>query len=375
MPYDRLAELPDHVKKLSKKKQRQWKAAFNAAFAKHGEASAFRIANAAIKEAINKMEEKDMKKSGIRDIDFTSDLSEAIGAADVNTESGVIGGVVILTGNKVSKNKTLYTDKAIQEARTRYEGAKMYLDHPSPDSGPVRSVRDLGGTYKNLRIEEGNFLKADLHLLPSKKIRDLVLPIAESKPIGVGLSIRDRGQGREHEGVFMVESFVGKNNFSIDLVTEASVNENLFEATNQEDEMKIEDIKLEDLQEGNPALVDAIKSTERQAVLQEFSEKIKKGEEAEKVILSSRKVALLAEAGFRKEIAEKVKFLVEPEAISLEMAESIIKTQKEIIAGGLPAGNPKVKGHGSSKEDEVIEGHEDKEPTSDELAEAINSAV
>jgi len=371
MPYERLSELPDHIKKLSKKKQRQWKAAFNAAFAKHGEASAFRIANAAVKEAL-KQKEEDMN-NGIRDIDFTSDLSEAVSAATINKEAGVIEGVVILTGEKVSRNKTYYTKKALAEATTRYEGAKMYIDHPAPDSGPVRSVRDLGGTYKNLRIAESNLLKADLHLLPNKKIQDLVMPIAESKPTGVGLSIRDRGKGHDENGIFMVENFVGKNNFSIDLVTEASVNETLFESTNQEDEMKIEDIKLEDLQEGNPALVEEIKNVERQTVLKEFSEKIKKGEEADKVILSSRKIALLAEANFQKEVAEKVKFLLEPEAVSLEMAESIIKTQKEIIDGGFKPGNPKVKGHGSAKEDDVDEG-DDKGPTTDELAEAINSA-
>ena len=140
--------------------------------------------------------------------------------------------------------------------------------------------------------------------------------------------------------------------------------------------MKIEDIKLGELQEGNPALVEQIKNEERQTVLKEFSEKIKKGEEADKVILSSRKVSLLAEAGFKKEVAEKVKLLLEPEVVSFEMAESIVKTQKEIIADGIPAGKPKVKGHESSKEDTVEEGEEgDKGPTTDELAEAINSAA
>ena len=66
-----------------------------------------------------------MKKNKYRAYDFVSDLNEAVGEAVVNKDSGIIAGVVLLTGEKVSKNKTFYTKKALNEAVSRYDGAKM----------------------------------------------------------------------------------------------------------------------------------------------------------------------------------------------------------------------------------------------------------
>ena len=134
--------------------------------------------------------------------------------------------------------------------------------------------------------------------------------------------------------------------------------------------MRIEDIALEDLQKGNPALVEAIRSSAREAVMKELEEKIKKGEAADKAILSANKARILAEAGFVKEVAEKVGKLIEAEAISLELAESIVKSHKELIEKAPPAGAPKVAGHGggSGSDDEV------KLPTDEQLAEAVENA-
>lgn len=304
------------------------------------------------------------------------DLEEAMGAATINKESGVIEGVVLLTGEKVSKNKTFYTKKALTEAVTRYEGAKMFLDHPKPDAGEVRSVRDFGGVYKNVRVEEGNKLKADLHLVPNQDVRNIVMPIAEAKPSGVGLSIRDRGHGREEKGVFLVEGFSKGNHYSIDLVTEASVNETLFESTQGDDEMDKKEIiaklSVEELQEGNPALVDTIKSGERQAQLKELEEKIKAGEEAPKVLSQAKKMVALAESGLSKEIVEKLKPIIEKADTSLELAESLIKTQKELVEAMKPAAgsrDPKVTGHGGEGHDNRLA--EGELPTEDQLARAI----
>ena len=319
-----------------------------------------------------------MKKNAYRKFEYESDLVESVGNSVIQQDGGVIQGVVLLTGEKVSKNKTFYTKKALNEAVSRYDGAKMFIDHPKPDEGSVRSVRDLGGTYRNLRIEESRYLKADLHLLPNPKVRNLVFPIAESKPCGVGLSIRDRGKGRDENGVFLVEGFAPKGSFSIDLVADASVNENLYESTQEEggDDMDIKDIKVEDLQNGNPTLLESIREDARkearEAVLKEHDEKIKKGESAEKVIMEARKAAMVAEAKFEKDVEEKVKKLIEPEAITVEMASEIVKTQKEIVeAAKPPAPDPKVKGHGKSKEGAVEEGEL---PTDEELAESVLSA-
>ena len=366
MPFPTLASLPERVKKFPKKKQEQWRNIWNSVFKQTGEESrAFAAANAKVKEST------DMKKNGMRDIGWTQDLSEAMASATMVPDKGIVEGVVLLTGEKVSQNKTFYTKKALNEAKTRYEGAKMYLDHPAPDSGPVRSVRDFGGTYQNLRIEEEKLLRADLHLLPNPQIRDVVMPIVESKPAGVGLSIRDRGRGREEDGVFFVESFAQSKGFSIDLVTEVSVNKNLFESGG--DDMKIEDIKLEELQEGNPTLVDKIKSDERQAVLKEMEEKLKKGEDATVMLNQGKKLVALAEAGFPKEVTEKVKLMIGPDSVSVEDAERIIKTQKEIVESIVKhsGANPKVKGHGGDPEDHEEKVEEGKIPEDEELVKSL----
>ncbi len=305
-------------------------------------------------------------------VSYESELAEAMGSMRVDKERGVIEGVLILTGDKVSRNKTLYTKKALSEAVTRYEGAKMYLDHPK-NGETVRSVRDFGGTYRNVRLEEGNRLRADLHLSPSQDIRNVVIPIAESKPAGAGLSIRDRGHGREENGVFLVEGFAGKTPFSIDLVMEASVNETLFESTQGGNEdMDLSKLTLEQLTEGNLALVESIRSTERQATLKELEEKIKAGEDAPKIQARAKKMLALSESGLPSDIVAKIKPLIEAESVSPESAEAMLKTQKEILEAMKPApkaGDPKVTGHGASKtETQLSEGEL---PSEDELARAI----
>lgn len=309
-----------------------------------------------------------MKKN--QAIDTLLDLSEAMGSTKINKEQGVIEGVLLLTGDKVSKNKTLYGKKVLAEAVSRYEGAKMFLDHPK-EGEKVRSVRDFGGTYRNVRLEEGRFLRADLHLVQNTEVRSTVLPIAESKPAGVGLSIRDRGHGREENGVFLVEGFAGKGPFSIDLVMEASVNETLFESNQGGDDMDFKSLTLEQLVEGAPALVESIRSTERAAVVKELEEKIKAGEDAPKLLARSKKVLALIESGLPKEVTEKMRAIIESDSTSLEVAEAMIKAQKEILEAMKPlkkAGTPAVTGHGASNETPLGEGEL---PSEDDFARAL----
>lgn len=304
-------------------------------------------------------------------IDVTSELEEAMSSTRINREKGILEGVLILTGDKVSRNKTLYTKKALSEAVSRYEGAKMYLDHPKNGEN-VRSVRDFGGTYRNVRLEEGRFLRADLHLIPNEGVRNTVIPIAESKPAGAGLSIRDRGHGREENGVFLVEGFAGKTPYSIDLVMEASVNETLYESTQGgAEDMDLSKLTLEELLKDCPVLVESIRSTERTAVLKELEEKIKAGEDAPKIQAKAKKMLVLAESGLSKEVIEKIRPIVESDAMTPEAAEAVIKAQKEILEAVKPApkaGEPKVTGHGASKETTLTEGEV---PSDDELAHAL----
>lgn len=300
------------------------------------------------------------------------DLSEAMAKARINKEQGVIEGVLILTGEKVSKNKTLYTKRVLQEAVSRYEGAKMFLDHPK-NGETVRSVRDFGGVYKNVRLEEGHRVRADLHLVPNESVRNTVIPIAESPTAGVGLSIRDKGHGREENGVFLVEGFAGKGPFSIDLVMEASVNETLFESNQGGNEtMDLSKTTLAELKEANAALVEAIQNEARHAAFKEVEEQIKAGKDASVVLAKGKKLVALAESGLPKEVIEKVRPVVEQDGTTLEGAEALIKAQKEIVEALRPSAStknePKVKGHGTAAETNLSEGEL---PSDDEFAQAL----
>lgn len=310
-----------------------------------------------------------------KQIDFDTELSEAMATTKINKEKGVIEGVLILTGDKISKNKTMYSRKVLQEAVKRYEGAKMYLDHPKQGE-TVRSVRDFGGSYRNVRVEEGNRLRGDLHLIPNDNVRSTVIPIAESMPAGVGLSIRDRGHGREENGIFLVEGFAGKGPFSIDLVMEASVNETLFESNQGGNEdMDLSKLTLAELKEANAALVESIQNEARSAALKEVEESIKAGKDASVVFARGRKLMALAESGLPKEVIASVRPVVEQDSTTLESAEALIKAQKEIVEALKPttATNgktlPKVKGQGGSSDADLNEGAD--LPSDDELARAI----
>ncbi len=306
---------------------------------------------------------------------MSSELSEAMATTTVNKEKGVIEGVLILTGDKISKNKTMYGRKVLQEAVSRYEGAKMFLDH-ARNGETVRSVRDFAGTYHNVRVEEGRLLKADLHLIPNDEVRNTVIPIAESKPAGVGLSIRDRGHGREENGVFLVEGFAGKGPFSIDLVMEASVNETLFESNqggsdDRDRKELLASVTLEEFQEVAPTLVEKIKTDAKAAALKELEEQIKAGKEAPAILAKGKKLMALAESGLSKEVMEKVRPLIEQDSVTPEAADAMIKAQKEIIESiGKSKGNPAVKGHGATRSEATL-GEEAEIPSDDDLARAI----
>jgi cation transport regulator ChaB len=363
MPYNSVAELPAWVRKLTPKKQKTYMAAFNAAHKEYAdESKAFATAAAAIKEAF------DLPMEGVG-----IELTEAMAGTRIDKDKGIIEGVLLLTGDKVSKNKTLYTKKVLQEALTRYEGAKMYLDHPA--SGvTVRSVRDYGGVYRNVRLEEGKRLRADLHLVPNEDVRSTVIPIAEQMPAGVGLSIRDRGHGHEENGVFLVEGFAGKGPYSIDLVMEASVNETLFESNQGgSEDMDLSKVTLAELKEANPALVEQITNEARTASFKEVEEQIKAGKEAPMVVARGKKLIALAESGLPKEVLEKVRPVVEQDSTSVENAEAIIKAQKEIVEAlkVIPAGKkPAVRGAGAAN-DTILE--EAELPSDDATIRALES--
>lgn len=299
-------------------------------------------------------------KIKLRDVGCEVDLAEAMANVREDRENGILSGVVLLTGEKKTKNNTFYTKKALVEASTRYEGAKMFLDH---GDSAVRSVRDLGGVYRNVHLEENKVI-GDLKIIENSSVRDLVFSMAKEK-VG-GLSIRDRGKGREEGDIFMVEGFGSKNPFSIDLVTEPSSNINLFESENSDEEknnqggdnMKWSEITEAEIQKERPELIDKIRADEKKKVLGEVAEEIKNGKDAKSILIKAEKLTVLSEAELPNEVFKSVKKLIEQDGISLDMAKSIIENQKEVMKTINPtgAGKPKVIGHGIDRQTVEEEG-------------------
>ncbi len=298
-------------------------------------------------------------------------LEEAIGGVQVDDANGVLKGVVLLTGNKTSANKTHYTPKALVEAKDRYEGAKMYIDH-KVDARGNRSLLDFGGVYKDVRLD-GDKLRADLHLLESK--RSMVVSIAKMRPAGVGLSIKDRGHGVEKDGVFFVEGFAPKTQFSIDLVAEPSVNKDLFESENkneEENEMDFKALTVDVLTKERQDLVESIQNAGKAAILKELEEAKVSGKKSETLVA---KLQALIESDLPKDVCESVKKMILADDISLETAKGIILGQKEILESQKKKtngdGKPVVTGLGMPKEKVVTESAEGDLPTDDDFASAF----
>lgn len=303
----------------------------------------------------------------------TIDIEEAAAGTQIDDAGKVVKNVVILTGKKVSKNRTSYQEGSLREAVSRYEGSKMYLDHAKKGEGNQnRSVRDLAAVYRNVR-RDGDKVIADAHVMEAHW--PIVSGIARLKPKGTGLSIRDKGHGAQKDGVFLVEGFSG-DSFSVDLVTEASVNKDLFESRNEGGDMDFKALNLEALAKERPDLVESIKATAKAELATQIEEATKKGEKAEGMILQAQKTLLIAEAALPAELTELAKSSVLPGGVTLEEAKGLVTKFKETAAklkpaaGKSGAGEPKVRGAGAEKP--VEEGVTEALPSDEDIAAAFD---
>ncbi len=312
----------------------------------------------------------------LKDLAGASNLEEAMGGSSIDTDNGVVKNVVILTGNKTSYNRTRYLDAAVQEATTRYEGAKMYVDHPSKtdreERHGVRSVKDLAGTFHGVH-RVGDKVVGDMHVLEHQ--RSWVLPLAKARPKGVGLSIRDRGHTRPGEdGVTLVEGFDPKASFSVDLVSEVSLNEDLFESkqTQGGNTMEFDKLTLEQLTEHRKDLVEAIQAPIKAELVE--AQKVVTQQKAQELV--AQKQAALAEAKLPEAAAAATKGLIMKDAVTLAEAKTtiaeqakLVKALQEAFTKNAGSGNPAVKI--TDTNDKPLTEGKDELPTADELAEAL----
>lgn len=164
-------------------------------------------------------------------------------ALKVDREAGVIRGVKIL--GKESKNGRTYSDRAMQQAATLYEGRKVNIDHMMRE-GAERPFRDVFGELRNVSLKEGA-VYGDLHFLKSHPLAEQVCEAAERFPTQFGLSHDAEGRTARQNGKLIVESVIAVH--SVDLVNTPATNAGLFESvtsTGKERRMKL---KLRELVE------------------------------------------------------------------------------------------------------------------------------
>lgn len=137
------------------------------------------------------------------------DLSEA----QFDTENKVLRNVGLIKAGK-SLNKRYYSETALQNAVSVFEGSKAFDSHAKGE----RRVGELTGWYENVRYENG-VLKADRHFLPTSAGKD-VMAVVEAIKNGAprtlaGLSINAVGTGKmgkyDGEDMLGVESIVSAN--------------------------------------------------------------------------------------------------------------------------------------------------------------------
>ncbi|MEW6555085.1 MAG: hypothetical protein AB1384_12460 [Actinomycetota bacterium] len=183
--------------------------------------------------------------------------------------------VQVLEADKVGANRRVYPKGVMEQAHALYEGAKVYLDHPTKVEDvqrPERSVRDLVGYLENVQAD----MTAELVVV---KHQDEICPlIEESISTGrdlVGLSHNILGLTRitrQADGPVQVVESIEKVK-SVDVVTEQAAGGRFKELLEGKEEGLM--IKtLEELKEAYPELLDEFKEGFREELRNEVEQKV-----------------------------------------------------------------------------------------------------
>lgn len=166
--------------------------------------------------------------------DLTESAITRVSADKIDKENGVIRDVKIL-GRFSQKGRREYTETAINEACTHYEGLEVNLNHPNGNKGVCRALVEGWGVIRNAH-PGGDGAFGDLHYLKSHPDTPWLLERIE-RGMPIGLSHNARGYTRNENGKEIVESVPIA--FSADLVSRPGSVKNLFESDG--DDMTIRD--------------------------------------------------------------------------------------------------------------------------------------
>lgn len=147
----------------------------------------------------------------------------------VDRDIGVIKGVKIL--GRESQNGRTYSERALREASSFYEGIKVNIDHPDRSNpNQERSFTSFIGQLDCCHVTESGVF-GDLNIAKKHADAEFVFEAAERFPKLFGLSHNAEGELVQKDGKWVVESIDCVH--SVDIVSQPATNAGLFESLEQ----------------------------------------------------------------------------------------------------------------------------------------------
>lgn len=144
----------------------------------------------------------------------------------VDSDRGIVSGVKLIGFE--SRNGRQYPAAVLEAGRSRYEGVKAFVDHPSRTSvNDERTFRDWAGNVRNVRMESDG-LYGDLHLRRKASDYEALIEAAESFWKDFGMSHVADCEIRRENGKDVVEAI--NTVFSVDIVTDPATTRGLYES-------------------------------------------------------------------------------------------------------------------------------------------------
>ncbi|MEE8551463.1 MAG: hypothetical protein V3T08_09460 [Gemmatimonadota bacterium] len=162
--------------------------------------------------------------------EFRETSPQGVALREAHVEGDVIQNVALL--GSVSLNNRTYTEQAMKDAARLYNGAPVFIDHPTEtemqEREGVRSVMDLAGQVLNARLVGGQ-VRGDIQIMNREPTKGLFLAIAEQMPGIAGMSHRARGVVEvADDGKETVTSI--DRVFAVELVADPATTAGLFES-------------------------------------------------------------------------------------------------------------------------------------------------
>jgi hypothetical protein len=281
----------------------------------------------------------------------------------VNREAGVVSGVRILGAS--SKNGREYSEAAMQQAATIYEGLGVNVNHPDRKQASMeRGVGDGIGWLSGVKyIPEQKAVVGDLNILKEHPLAGLLFEAAERNPKRFGLSHNAEGRMGTKGGKRVVESIESVR--SVDIVQTPATNTGLFES---EEPMKKLREHVEQIDKANPGRAMLLKLLEEDGMapiaMAEMPAEASGGESEDQVKAAFRQMVV---AAFDDDKLDT--------KATLTKIKDILKAYEKLNGGGeTPSDKPSGAGESGASGNPMEESVKAKRAVATELLEAAGIA-